>query len=78
MFGSNDPGIQSVEECERLRLKIVAAEHLRDSFVGVYDIKASDAAISGPQRHALERLAIARFCLIPNFYNAKDWSVVKG
>ncbi|KAH7867225.1 hypothetical protein Vadar_030631 [Vaccinium darrowii] len=59
-YDSNDPEIQSVEECERLCLKIVAAEHLRNCFVGVYDITASDAAISQPQRPALERLAIAR------------------
>ncbi|KAG5536532.1 hypothetical protein RHGRI_024082 [Rhododendron griersonianum] len=59
-FGSNDPGIQSVEECERLRLKIVAAEHLRDSFVGVYDIKASDAAISGPQHREDVTTLLAR------------------
>lgn len=60
-YNSEDSSIQSFEDCERLELKIVAAEHLRNSYVGIYDIKASDAGISLPQRRALERLAIARY-----------------
>lgn len=58
---ADDPAIQSVEQCEKLNLKIVAAEHLRDSFVGLYDAKASAVTgISAVQRRVLERLAIAR------------------
>ncbi|KAH7865791.1 hypothetical protein Vadar_011204 [Vaccinium darrowii] len=74
-YDSNDPGIQSVEECEKLCLKIVAAEHLRNSFVGVYDITASDAAISQPQRRALERLAIARTNGITQSELAKEFGM---
>ncbi|GFZ04297.1 hypothetical protein Acr_16g0009210 [Actinidia rufa] len=51
------PPMRRLDESERLELKIVAAEHLCNSFVEIYDIKASDAGISQP----LERLAIARF-----------------
>lgn len=58
---ADDPAIQSVVQCEKLNLKIVAAEHLRDSFVGLYDAKASAVTgISAVQRRVLERLAIAR------------------
>ena len=61
---ADDPAIQSVEQCERLDLKIVAAEHLRDSFIGLYDVKASAVTgISAVQRGVLERLAIARYSL---------------
>lgn len=59
-YDAEDPKIQSFEDAEAIDLRIVAAEHLLNSFVGIYDIKASDAGISQPQRRALERLAIAR------------------
>ncbi|KAA8541644.1 hypothetical protein F0562_022796 [Nyssa sinensis] len=59
-YDSQDPSIQALEDSEKLNLRITAAEHLRNSFVGIYDIKASDAGISQTQRRALERLAIAR------------------
>ncbi|CAI9753733.1 unnamed protein product [Fraxinus pennsylvanica] len=50
----------SVEEWEQMNLKVVAPESLRNHFIGIYDIKASDSGISQPQRRALELLAIAR------------------
>ncbi|XP_023749005.1 uncharacterized protein LOC111897275 isoform X1 [Lactuca sativa] len=59
-YDAEDPKIQSFEDAEAIDLRIIAAEHLLNSFVGIYDIKASDAGISQPQRRALERLAIAR------------------
>ncbi|KAJ0700699.1 putative B-block binding subunit of TFIIIC, tfc3, extended winged-helix domain-containing protein [Helianthus annuus] len=59
-YDARNPKIQSVEDSEAMELRIVAAEHLLDSFVGIYDIKASDAAVSKIQRRVLERLAIAR------------------
>ncbi|CAN1286793.1 hypothetical protein LINPERPRIM_LOCUS19417 [Linum perenne] len=37
-FDPQDSRIQRVEDAEKLKLKIVAKEHLRDSFVGLYDI----------------------------------------
>ncbi|XP_022853182.1 uncharacterized protein LOC111374704 isoform X2 [Olea europaea var. sylvestris] len=50
----------SVEEWEQMNLKVVAPESLRNNFIGIYDVAASDSGISQPQRRALERLAIAR------------------
>ncbi|CAK9179892.1 unnamed protein product [Ilex paraguariensis] len=74
-YNHQDPSIQSIEESEKLNLKIVAAEHLRNSFVGIYDIKASDASISQPQRRALERLAIARTNGITQSELAKEFGM---
>lgn len=54
----------SVEEWEQMNLKVVAPESLRNNFIGIYDVAASDSGISQPQRRALERLAIARFASI--------------
>ncbi|KAI3512502.1 hypothetical protein L1887_19818 [Cichorium endivia] len=59
-YAAEDPKIQSFEDAEAIDLRIVAAEHLVDSFVGIYDIKASNSGISQRERRALERLAIAR------------------
>ncbi|XP_077214427.1 uncharacterized protein LOC143849324 isoform X2 [Tasmannia lanceolata] len=74
-LGSRDPSIQSAEESEKLGLKIFAAEHLRDSFVGLYDLKAADAGISPLQRRTLERLAIARTTGITQSELAKEFGV---
>lgn len=63
-YNNQDSVIQSVEDCEKLNLKIVAAEHLRNCFVGLYDIKASNTGISVQGRRALERIAIARFVVL--------------
>lgn len=53
---------RSMEEMERIGLTIVAEEHLRDSFLGLYDLKqAPHFEISQIQRRVLERLAMARF-----------------
>ncbi|KAG1358983.1 hypothetical protein COCNU_08G004290 [Cocos nucifera] len=60
-IGSQDPSIQSFEEAEKLGIKIVAEEHLRDNFLGIYDLKAANHDISQIQRATLERLAAARF-----------------
>ncbi|KAD2021891.1 hypothetical protein E3N88_42009 [Mikania micrantha] len=59
-YDAGNPKIQSIEDSEAMNLKIVAAEHLLNSFVGIYDIKASDAGIAPLHRCVLERLAIAR------------------
>ncbi|KAL5728992.1 hypothetical protein ACHQM5_002006 [Ranunculus cassubicifolius] len=59
-FSSQDATIQSFEDAEKFILNIAASEHLRDCFVGLYDIKAGDAGVSAPQRRVLERLAVAR------------------
>ena len=60
-YDAENPKIQSIEDSEGMDLKIVAAEHMLNSFVGIYDIAASDSGISQIQRRTLERLAIARF-----------------
>ncbi|URD86352.1 hypothetical protein MUK42_27492 [Musa troglodytarum] len=62
-LGSQDPSIQSLEEAQRIGVRIVAEDHLRDSFLGIYDLKASSSDISQIQRAALERLAAARIKL---------------
>ncbi|KAJ6799562.1 uncharacterized protein M6B38_364900 [Iris pallida] len=50
----------SLEEAERLPLRVVAEEHLRDSFVGIDDLKAAGSEISETQRRVLERIAASR------------------
>lgn len=69
------PSIQSVEDAERLRINIVAPEHLRDSCVGLYDLKFSDAGLSADQRFALERLAKARTQGVTQNQLAKEFGI---
>ena len=58
---ADDPAIQPIKQCKKLNLKIVATEHLHDSFVGLYDAKASIVTgISAVQRRVLERLTTAK------------------
>ncbi|KAG6669097.1 hypothetical protein CIPAW_01G219400 [Carya illinoinensis] len=59
-YSPSDLSIQSLEDAQNLNLKIVAKEHLRDNFVGLYNVQSANANMSSPQRRALERLAIAR------------------
>ncbi|KAK3013116.1 hypothetical protein RJ639_010117, partial [Escallonia herrerae] len=74
-YAPHDPPILSLLASEQLNVRIVAAEHLRNSFVGIYDIKASDAGVSQPQRRALERLAIARTNGITQSELAKEFGM---
>ncbi|OVA06628.1 B-block binding subunit of TFIIIC [Macleaya cordata] len=74
-FCSQDPSIESFEEAEKLGLRIVAAEDLRDSFYGLYDLKAADAGISPRQRRILERIASARSNGITQRQLAKDFGM---
>ncbi|OMO66113.1 B-block binding subunit of TFIIIC [Corchorus olitorius] len=53
----SDDSIQCVEDAEKLEVKILADEKLRNNFVGLYD---ENVQISSQQRRTLERLAIAR------------------
>eukprot|EP01018_Ginkgo_biloba_P011372 Gb_30476 [translate_table: standard] len=69
------PSIQAVEDAERLRVNIVAPEHLRDSCVGLYDLKFSDAGLSSDQRFALERLAKARTQGVTQNQLAKEFGI---
>ncbi|KAI5602397.1 hypothetical protein BDE02_01G153700 [Populus trichocarpa] len=63
-FSPDDDKIKRFEDAEKLYLKIVAKEHLRDSFVGLYD--TTSTGISSNQRSALKRLAVASFFLLPS------------
>ncbi|XP_026379242.1 uncharacterized protein LOC113273868 [Papaver somniferum] len=63
------------QEAEKLGLRVVAAEHLRDSFVGLYDLKAADAGISVPQIRTLERLARARSAGVTQSQLAKEFGM---
>ncbi|MCL7041505.1 hypothetical protein MKW94_017459 [Papaver nudicaule] len=65
----------SFEEAEKLGLRIVAADYLRDSFVGIYDLKAADAGISAPQRRALDILARARSAGVTQSDLAKEFDM---
>lgn len=50
----------SVEECEKMNVKIVAPEAMRRSFLGIYDTGTSESTSTDVQRIILERLAVAR------------------
>jgi general transcription factor 3C polypeptide 1 len=68
-FSPDDDKIKRFEDAEKLYLKIVAKEHLRGSFVGLYDTKST--GISSNQRRALKRLAVASFFLLPSKFTKK-------
>ncbi|KAK1265574.1 hypothetical protein QJS04_geneDACA010700 [Acorus gramineus] len=73
VLAPGNPSVRSVEGAGVLR--IIADEHLRDSFLGIYDLKASDAEISAIQRRTLERLAIAGTDGITQSELAKEFNV---
>ncbi|KAL6514977.1 hypothetical protein OROGR_020556 [Orobanche gracilis] len=50
----------TVEECEKLNVKIVAPGSMRKSFLGIYEMEAPESSLSDFQRLILERLAVAR------------------
>lgn len=56
----SDNFLRSFDEAERLGLKIVAEEHLKENFLGIYDLKAADGELSAEKKRVLERLALAR------------------
>ncbi|XP_038903737.1 uncharacterized protein LOC120090216 isoform X2 [Benincasa hispida] len=72
---AKDPSIQSFEDAERLNLKVVAKEHLRDSFVGLYNVRSAGSNMSAHQRRVLERLAIARKNGVTQNQLAKEFGV---
>ncbi|PKU70118.1 hypothetical protein MA16_Dca020607 [Dendrobium catenatum] len=66
----------SMEEMERIGLSIVAEEHMRDSFLGLYDLKQSPHfEISQIQRRVLERLAMARSSGVTQSELAKELDI---
>ncbi|KAL9662642.1 hypothetical protein QQ045_027475 [Rhodiola kirilowii] len=54
--------VQSLKDAEKIGLVIVANESLRDSFLGIYDLKAREGfkGFNADMRNVLQRLAIAR------------------
>ncbi|XP_058005098.1 uncharacterized protein LOC110664370 isoform X2 [Hevea brasiliensis] len=72
-FSATDPKIQRFEDAEKLNLKIVANEHLRDCFVGLYDTPSS--SIGPLQRRTLERLAVVRTNGITQNQLAKEFGI---
>ncbi|KAK8949841.1 hypothetical protein KSP40_PGU017725 [Platanthera guangdongensis] len=67
---------QPLEELEKIGLSVVAEEHLRDSFLGLYDLKHSPYfEISQIQRRVLERLAMARSSGITQNDLAKEFNM---
>lgn len=74
-YDAMDPSIQSFEDAERLNLKVVAKQHLRDSFVGLYNVRSASSNMSAHQRRVLERLAIARKNGVTQNQLAKEFGV---
>ncbi|CAH9114788.1 unnamed protein product [Cuscuta epithymum] len=75
MYGPHEDIIRSVIDSEQMNLKVIAPEHLRDSFIGIYDADASVTKITSLQRRVLERLAIARANGITQSELGKEFSV---
>ncbi|XWS20082.1 hypothetical protein CRYUN_Cryun31cG0071000 [Craigia yunnanensis] len=68
----NDVWIQCAEDAEKLDVKILADEKLRNNFVGLYD---ENVQISSQQRRTLERLAIARTNGVTQSQLAKEFGI---
>ncbi|KAJ3680257.1 hypothetical protein LUZ60_016535 [Juncus effusus] len=56
----SERSVQSAEEAERIGVKLIAEDCMRDSFLGIYDLKAASGDMSKVQRDTLEMLAAAR------------------
>ncbi|XP_021293853.1 uncharacterized protein LOC110423806 isoform X2 [Herrania umbratica] len=68
----SDDSIQCAEDAEKLEIKILADEKLRNNFVGLYD---ENVQISSQQRRTLERLAIARTNGVTQSQLAKEFGI---
>ncbi|XP_078447120.1 uncharacterized protein LOC144716005 [Wolffia australiana] len=51
---------KSVDQAEKMGLRVVAGEHVRDGFLGISEMKASNVEITPVLKQVLERLAVAR------------------
>jgi hypothetical protein len=60
IMANSDASIQDVDEAERLGLQLVAPEGLRESSLGMYDLRVCDARLSKEQRSVLECIAKSR------------------
>ncbi|XVF25204.1 hypothetical protein REPUB_Repub13aG0193100 [Reevesia pubescens] len=68
----SDASIQCAEDAEKLDIKILADEKLRNNFIGLYD---ENVQISAQQRRTLERLAIARTNGVTQSQLAKEFGI---
>ncbi|KAJ1702050.1 hypothetical protein LUZ63_001829 [Rhynchospora breviuscula] len=55
----SDPSIQSVDEADRLRLRVIADDNTRKNYLGIYDLKHCE--ISKMQMSTLEEVGAARY-----------------
>ncbi|KAF4362423.1 hypothetical protein F8388_012215 [Cannabis sativa] len=77
VFTSSDPSIQSFEAAEAMNLKIVAKQHLRDNFLGLYNVQSFNASISHHQRRTLHLLALTSGELSDAKYTEEEIDEVK-
>ncbi|MQL74570.1 hypothetical protein Taro_006936 [Colocasia esculenta] len=70
-----DPSIQSHEQSEKLGLKVAAADHVRDCFLGIYDMKAVNVEMTPMLKQVLERVAVARSDGIAQSLLSKEFKV---
>lgn len=69
------PSIQTFEDAERLDIRIVASEDLRESFLGVNAIRHSDSKLSSEQRRMLERIGKARAEGVTQYQMGKEFGI---
>ncbi|XP_022972207.1 uncharacterized protein LOC111470808 [Cucurbita maxima] len=74
-YDAKDPSIQSFENAERLNVKVMGKEYLRDNFVGLYNVRSASSNMSAHQRRVLERLAIARKNGVTQNQLAKEFGI---
>ncbi|KAH7414897.1 hypothetical protein KP509_14G017100 [Ceratopteris richardii] len=74
-LAATEPSIQSYEDAERLEISIVPSEDLRDSFLGIYDVRHSDSKLSTEQRRMLERIGRARANGITQYEIGKEFGI---
>ncbi|KAI4324807.1 hypothetical protein MLD38_030261 [Melastoma candidum] len=74
-FSPDDPAIASLDTAERLGVKVIANEGLRDNFVGLYDAQSAVGKINDESRRILERLAVARTNGVPQCQLAKEFQI---
>lgn len=60
LLSSFDGSIQSFEDSERLDVKVVADEDLRDNFLGIYEQKLAGNDLTKIQRRLIDRIALSR------------------
>lgn len=60
LLSSFDGSIQSFEDSERLDVKVVADENLRDNFLGIYEQKLAGNDLTKIQRRLIDRIAFSR------------------